>query len=660
MKAALPLLLGLLVATPAAAHRTSAPSRAELTDELRGINQQLDYARRRIDLTLDADPTSALTLLHRAQVDFFSGDPARAAARLLDLLSRPGFADHAARADALSWLGESLWALGLQRAARQHLREAVDAPKQTPSAFQRRLAAWLERAGPEASTEGLRLLWRRAQLTDQPQNARVRYLFGRAFYRAGALGDAEGAFASVPPGGLPHLRARYFLGVLALRRDDLDAAATAFEEARAAWTAQMAALPAAPLDLDDIDEDGPAREATEIDVPAPADDKAAEHLEALHRLGAVIHLALARLAAAQGEPERAWTLYRRVPPGDPDFEAAMEEAVFVLLQRDAHDRGVRVLDQLVAQQTPGLRAARLALWRAQLMAQGTRYEDAQAAYQALDDEFAGRRAALDAALAAKPDALNDATLAWNAPRDGERAQAVDAELATQTKALAEAAEMARALAALSTDAALPAVRDGRALTIALAEQLVRFDARLSEAEAAAHRESDTADEPHGGGPPASVHDVELLRASATRMRGRLGRFEKQLDRYSRSMRQRLDAVLAAEQPALARLEVRLAAEQAAMGRLAGEMRNTARENLETAAAEAVLGQVEIAWWRKEEVSRQIRAAAQARDAAQQTLSAPESAPTPAPIPDAAPTGEPPPADEPPVDPTNPGGIARLR
>lgn len=607
------LALALSLAAPAAGAQptpavTAAPSAAELVDALRGINRQLDFARGRLAEALDATGTGPVERLTRAEVAAYTGDHPRAAMLLLDLVARPGFTEHPAHPEAMSLLGESLWAIGLRRAAVEALREALESPKQSPAAWRRRFALYLARAGEGEPIERVQAWWQRAQAIPAPaepsaDELSMPYHHGRALFRSGALDDAAAAFAAIPVDGPDGLRARYFLGVVALKRGETLEAAKAFEEARDAWAARAAVELDPPPAIEPPPAAGPARDVTTLELdPAAAQAEAAsveDPRRALRRMGAVIHLALARMAAADGDDARAWRHYREVPRGDPDFAEALAEGTFVLFRLGEYAWCVRLIDQLLAGRGDDLSAAQLALWQAQLLARDGQYDAARERYRALEAAMARRRGELDGQLAGDRRLFPAAALAWSAPEDARRARQLEAELVWQEEALAEAENAAGALSRLAASGeALPTVRDGEALA-------ARLGARLDEvARQIAALPGD---------------EAATLSASAERLRGRIARFRAALGQYGETFRGRLAQVVAAELPEVARLRQALAAETALVEALAVDLRGAAQANLDAFAGEALFGQVDLAWWRKEEISRRMREAAAAREAALRAL-----------------------------------------
>ncbi|MCA9526737.1 MAG: hypothetical protein KC549_10645, partial [Myxococcales bacterium] len=343
------------------------------------------------------------------------------------------------------------------------------------------------------------------------------------------------------------------------------------------------------------------------------------------RLGAALHLSLARLAAARNDDAAAWNHYRRVPRGDPDFAAALAEATFILFRREEYAWCARLVDQLLAGRGDDVSAAQLQLWKGQLLARGAAYEEASATYQLLEASLADREAMVEAGAQDERRIFSEPVLAWTEPEDAGRARQLEADLVAQEEALKEAREIAELLAELvGSDKLLPAVAGGRAVIEDLEARMAHFGQHLELAGRVAHAEAD--EDLHGGGPPATRDDVARIGASRQTLVDRMARFEEQLDAFEGTYRERIGAVLAKEVPVLAKLEAELGQQVASAKRLKGELADAARANVEQYAAEARFGQVDIAWWQKEEITRRIRLAVTEQEDALKAVDGPADPP----------------------------------
>lgn len=575
-------------------------SRRQHVDELRRMNATLRQAQATLDTNLAVDAREAVKVLSEAQVAYFAEDYARAAVRLMRLVAKPRFKDQPAFVEALTYLAESLWELGLKASARTYFQQAIEHPRQLPSGFKKRLARYLEIAGRDLSLRDLRRLWRRYQNdwdeseAPTPLDLKIRYQYAKALTAQNALAEADDLFAEFNEGDAEYVQALYFRGIIHLKDENLVKAEAAFKATLEAWKATRPE-PAERGYLEDVDATGDARELVKLelkdDEKLPTPEQAKQQ-----RLGAAIHLALARLAAAQGKHEDAWNHYRKVPRGDPDFAAALAEATFVLFQREQYAWCVRLVDQLLAGRGDDVSAAQLRLWKAQLLARSTRYDDARRSYEVLNEALTQRGEQLTTQLEGNTRIFPQAVLAWTAPDDANRARGLEADLVSQDEALIEAREMADALSAvLDSDALLPAVAQGRQVLERLNGRMAQFEEHLK----VSHSEADAS-------------DFAEIDAAAERLRARIARFGTQLDRFESTYRDRITKVLAQELPALKRLGRDLQTEQAAARTLGEDMRVAAQQNIETYAAEAMFGQVDIAYWRKQEITRKLTASMEAQ------------------------------------------------
>ena len=103
-----------------------------------------------------------------------------------------------------------------------------------------------------------------------------------------------------------------------------------------------------------------------------------------------------------------------------------------------------------------------------------------------------------------------------------------------------------------------------------------------------------------------------MNQSLSRLRRRLTHYEGQLTTFETHYRAQIETLLREELPRLETLHAALEAEQSATQALAAELRVGAVARLEAFESRAIFGEVDIAFWRKQEVTRQLREAAQAQ------------------------------------------------
>ncbi len=591
--------------------RVDARDVATLAADLATMSRELADARALFDDQVELRPETAIELLGRAQVAFLEEDYPRAVARLLDLTSRPDFQRSPGYGEALTWLGEALWQLGLERAAAVELRRAITQPA-LPTVYRSTLRRYLTLGARGEPVEALRAAWQRHQALRRDEgldreDREVRYLYAKALFHGGATTEAAALFEAIDDEDPFAVEARYHQAVLQLSQGspDLKAARAAFEETLEVWVlagerqAERRGDP--PPDDDppwwDVEpDDGPPLVVDEVDPVAPdviLDEARQRHL----RLGQVAHLAMARLDASRDNLDSAIRHYRRIPPGSPDHPTATRELVWALYRRGEFARAARLVDQLLAGRGDDRTAAELATLKGHLLTLAADYGASEENDRALEVALTRRRDELEADLSRDPRVFPEAVLAWTGAETADRARRLESTLVEQEEALAEARELVAELRAAATSAdLLPGVRAGQAVHARLSGTLDGFRRRLAAARAAGADGGD---------------DLEALTAlgeAADRLGVRLERFAQAVAGAEARWRRRLDEVLGAEVPVLDAIEVRLTDETALARRLGMAMAVGARDRLEALAADAHFRQIDLAWWRVDEMRRRIKSA----------------------------------------------------
>ena len=611
-------------ADPAGPLAPAAPlAAAPLALDLSAIAREVNDTRALFDEKIALRPESAIELLHRAQIDFFEEDYPQAVSRLLDLTARADFQHSPDYGEALTWLGEALWQLGLRRAAAAELRLAIAQPA-LPSAYRSTLIRYLTLGATDEPLEALRNAWQRYQSTRPegdlaPEDRDVRYLYAKALFAGGAHGEARSLFSAITEDDPHHLQAMYFLGVLLVSEEDLKGAREAFEEGLKAWQEPLPPPPAVPGSAPakpakaskskekpkepaywDVEPGGgPPLTADEVE-PVDPESVLDETKQLRARMGQVFHLALARLDATRGNLEKAIGHYRQVPPGSPDHPAAMQELVWALYRRGEFGWAARIVDQLLSGRGDDRTAAELFIWKAHLLALDADYEGSRKNYEALETSLNRRREELEGDLSRDTRLFPDPVLAWSEPATAQRARALEATLVEEEEELAEAHELKASLRALlDSSELLPGVRLGKLAAARLDRRVAEFDTRLVVVL---------------GQPPGPAQDaalgapVDTLQTGRARLGQRLDRLRTALDEAERSWRLRIAQVLGEERPNLTNEGVALDAETASARRLGMDMAEGARQRLLDYAADAHFRQIDIAWWRVDEMRRRIKKA----------------------------------------------------
>lgn len=518
-----------------------------------------------------------------AEGRFLSGDFAAAAALLSDLIEDPRVRASGRLADVRYYLAESLYRQGNDRDSRERFRELIVARegRHLEQGIERYLelcdrlddfsgADEVMAAAGQATTYVLaKWTYRR---TDLPRDERLR--------------RAEAAFGFLARGPAA-ARARYFLGVIAVERGQLDAAAGHFAAAaKAAGKAER--------DLVDLANLAQARVYHEQEKWAPALDR-----------------------------------YRAIDSGSKFFDRALFEIAWTYGRMRSYEKALRLAETLsvMAERTP--MAAEARLLRAHLLVEAGRYDEARAVFGAMATDYGSVRDEIDAMLRrySDPVAYFDRVVASrerafgagdllpaSAVRFGEvraeveRVLEVTRDLAESRQGLVEARALAtRLLADL-----------GRGADIELSPELALARARVRAAVAAADAlKTDLERLRTAARGPERVTSVDRLRVRLDAVSARLvatrDRLKLLADREIAVLRDEV----AAEAARLESLDAEAGSAgdeaKALGGRLAVRAIETARQRFDDLSVRADAGVADVAWRKKRARSDEIRRLAEERD-----------------------------------------------
>ena len=634
--------------------RLEGDARLGLIHELRSINRSLRLARLNFERHSQLDREDAIEVLNSAQIAFFEEDYVKAVLKLVELTGQPGFKRHPGYGEALTYLAEALWHLGMPTASTARFREALD-QRALPTAYRHTLSRYLTVAGATVPMDDLERFWARYQSLRgdaevEAADFDIRYRYAKALYNGKRLAKAQATFEAIGADEADpyQLRGQYFVGVIHLRRGDQLKAIEAFEGAYALYQKALAAspVPELPEQLSEGALEAEAKgykgeESLEViameGAPDPEGDPSARFEQEMAALAAeegidedaidtqirdhvghLVTLALARLHAARDEFDASWRYYRKVLAfGSPEETAALAEASFVLSKRGAYDWSRRLVDRQLRRRSEDLSSAKLRLWRAQLMAQAANYDAAQDDYAKMEEALSERARQLATDLSADPRMFPEALLAWSAPEDAQFMRSLETDLILQRAELEGVSGLIDEIDGLTRQqGALPSVAHGRSIHEGLVAQLKTFEGRLHEAEIAARRAAEANLDTRSGLPggrltaaaPEAMPAFREIRRSTERLKARLDRFSSALDRYERTYRDRIKHTLAEEAPRLTALQRTLDGQTGSAKALAADLRLAAQGNLDRYVGEAQFGQVNLAWWRKWEISQRIKRA----------------------------------------------------
>ncbi len=305
-------LVLLLVTSAAWSSPAAARSLGELDGELTQLQAALDQYLRALKLPHVSSRRALTKRLLDGVILFRMGDYDKAASVFTDLVSNhPGTS---AAAQAKFYLAECLYHRREYRTAARHYQAVVD--KGAGEFYQKALLRLLEIAFKTGRHGGVYLLVQKIQaLPASERDPSMEYVLGKYYYFRGLLDRADKVFRSLAPTGPYGLRARYFVGVIAVRHKQ-------FKKAEAIFKELMAKL--APLSRGRTAKARKMRELKDLSM-----------------------LALARLYYSQDKPDEAIGLYRTISRRSPFFEEALHELAWAYLRAWEFYRAIHTLQLLI-------------------------------------------------------------------------------------------------------------------------------------------------------------------------------------------------------------------------------------------------------------------------------------------------------------------------
>jgi tetratricopeptide (TPR) repeat protein len=552
--------------------------------ELKSVAAQLKFARHRLERLLSTRGSLSQEILAEAQNAYYEERPGRATQLLVDLLARADFVGHPGRPEALLWLGEALLKLGFHRSATAAFAESVSFPKQTLTSFEHRLRRLLEESDGTVTVDALDVAWKRysgLRELGHPAFSEMRYLAARTLYRSGGYQEAERVFLTVVPDDPEFVRSQYFLGVIHLRRGEVVDAKRVFTVALEAWTA---ANPPAESESYDVSVRGERRTVavTSVeDIPAALRER--------QKIGFALHLTMARLAAHGGDLRAALRHYRRVPPGAEQHEAAVRETIHILSQSSEFTWAARTMAGTLPREFQSSRQFLRALEYSRLLAKGERYQEADKMFTRVADQVA--RAERNVLTWAADTRKQKGAAEWLFPKQAEAWVEVISSPEVLASLIQQTKDLLQELVSLGVqEEGLPVVQQGMRLQKQVQSRLTKVRADVTKL---------------AGLDGADLGQAERMFTSIGRLHGRLLRFDKRIQHYRAAYAQRLSGLLRAESAAIVDLERRLGLHGRAVALHQKGLTPVLRKRLAAHDTGAVLGQVNIAYWRKEAVSERI-------------------------------------------------------
>ncbi len=568
----------------AESHPAHLESGTAILDELNNLERHVVQLRSRLERHWSLEGVVAVEVLQESHVAFWRQDYARSARLLLDLASRTGFEKHPAYAETMDLLGRSFHGLGFKKSGDRYRLQSLLANDQPKTAYRIRLAGFLTDLVIKIEPPVLHRLWNTFLRTSKPnfddtQTQQMRYHIGRALYRNGDLVGSSRIFKQIEPGDVGHPRAQYFLGVHALHADDLSLAQQRFDAARESWLKAASGL--------------------EPQQPTSSSTKWDTSRDDAYEIGNAIHLGLARLAVARENYEVALQNYQKVPWFSSQQENLYTEVGFVLSKLNREDQVARLFRELQAILPAGLAREKARIRASVAAARGGDFDSAEDGFAALEKEAQRQQEALEKKLREINVGLLPSVSRWTMDDDGRSTERLSRSRIDAENEMVHLSRLQKRLAAqVAADVfLLPVAQEGQVFQASLTTRLKHLELHL--------RASSLGAKPSE---PSSMHHPQHaeIRAGLTRVRRALNQFQQRLSAYKQNYESRIRKLLAEEGDALAQLEasqLKLTTDFRSLERL---MRLGAASQLKDLALRAEYGALDIAYWRKEQVSTRIR------------------------------------------------------
>lgn len=364
--AALVLLGVLLLAQSAAAKDTPALVR-KVEDLLVDVRAALAVHESRVERVtaqhgVGGDRTASR--LYRLQsrindglVFYQLGEHERASILLMDVVQDPRNKDYEGYKDALFYLAEALYQLDnpigasgfylmvLDRGFRQYEKDS--------------LLRLIEISSKLHQHEHLdRFMKRLNAMPDALSDSMVRYVYAKSLFVRSKRAEARAQFERVDSTSPYYLRARYFLGTLAVLDGDLEQAAARFSEV------------------------------------AGAKGETPENVNTVE----LAHLAMGRLRLEQEQYDQAIDEYQHIPRDSVNFDLALHEVAWTFIKHGDHEQALRSIDILLLAAPESPLAPEAMLLRANLHLRLGQHDDAEAAFREVVERFGPVRTELESLI----------------------------------------------------------------------------------------------------------------------------------------------------------------------------------------------------------------------------------------------------------------------
>lgn len=244
------------------------------------------------------------TRFNDARVAYFLQDYVRASIMFVGVIEYPAVRQFDSYRDSLYMLGDSLYQMRNNKAARSFFRQLVDlGPGQY---YQEAVVRLLEIASATNDFDGVEALYSRLD-TMQNVNPMLSYMRGKTLYRQKKYAEAREWFQRASQSSEYAFVARYYEGIAF-------SAQRLFAPAREVFLSIIQSVPRTPTDSNVVD---------------------------------MAYLALGRLAYEEGDYDSAVEYYIQLPRTSPSFERSLHELTWALISRGSNRAALRNVDILL-------------------------------------------------------------------------------------------------------------------------------------------------------------------------------------------------------------------------------------------------------------------------------------------------------------------------
>ncbi len=312
--------------------------------------------------------TKVTSRLNDGQVFYLNKQYSRAAIVLMDLAERPGIKSHPAYSDVIYYLADSLFQMGNDKSAAIYLKilDRKAGKDRREWALGRLLQICARRTDVGFCDENRRRAFSQVNQSSLPS---LKYALGKALYRNESFDDAKRVFGLIRLKESEWAKAAYFIGVVDVRRAELDSARKQFEKV----VKRYSGIPRVELSDEEYQVKNLAR------------------------------LAVARILYEQSKLPESRDHYNQVDTASKAYDEAHYESIWLSIKEKNYEKSLRDLELFMINQDDITRGYKAHLLKGRLLILLERFKEAQSSFGQVTDTFLPIRNELERTLKAHPD-----------------------------------------------------------------------------------------------------------------------------------------------------------------------------------------------------------------------------------------------------------------